>query len=594
VLIRCKYEPKIVPFLLAALRLILCLWPQTGYIHPDEFFQSSDITGGRYFNSQVQPAWEFSTDKPIRCMLLANALNTIAFKLIKLITNNPTAYQLLVAPRLIYTIASFIIDACLYKLCQYYSSRGLWYLPVSIIFQSSFICLCCLTRTFSNVPETIIFALLLVVVCQLIRPRFRIVMVTPSRSIPAQERVKTSTQLTSSLLVGFLVTLGTFNRPTFPCFALVPLLYWLTESFKRNSYNARLNIQRVLVPVTISAAVTGFLISAYDTVYYTGSAEILSDLYGHLQNFEFKELSSLMGSKWILTPYYFIRYNTNADNLARYGLHSPYMHMLVNIPLAFNLLGIMFYGKLINLMTGSGVYRLIFSTHRIYALMLLSVLTSTILLSFIPHQEFRFLMPLIVPLVYAFSYNIYSSSTWFSIWLLSNLILTYFYSSVHQTGIIRASLDLDPILKSYIVQKADENRTLVDVAAFRSYLGPTYLWNIPNDDFRFRLSQQDTYEDFSESIDDKLGACLERHMDHPTFEHKFYFMLPNLYVGQLKLHLQEHYANNLTSPYTLRQYAPDFNGEELSSCLGYLREYGWGAWRDAFGFSLLETSLIKN
>uniref|UniRef100_A0A6G1S3Y2 Mannosyltransferase n=1 Tax=Aceria tosichella TaxID=561515 RepID=A0A6G1S3Y2_9ACAR len=593
VLIRCRYEPKIVPFLLAILRILLCLCPQTGYLHPDEFFQSSDISGGKYFQSQVQPVWEFSTDKPIRCMLLANALNSIAFKLVNLITAQPTAYQLIVAPRLIYTLASFIIDASLYKLCQYYSSRGLWYLPVSIIFQTSFICLSCFTRTFSNNLEVIIFSLLLVVVCQLIRPRFRVIMVTPARNIPAQEQVRTVTQLTSSILVGFLVTLGTFNRPTFPCFALVPMLYWLTESFKRNSYNTRLNLQRVLVPVTLSASLTAFLLSAYDTVYYTGSTEVLTDLYKHLVKFNFKESINLISTKWIITPYYFVKYNTNTDNLARYGLHSPYQHMLVNIPFTFNLLGLMFYGKLINLMTGSGVYRLIFSAHRIYALMLLSVLTSTILLSFIPHQEFRFLVPLIVPLVYAFAYNIYANSTWLSIWLLSNIIIAYFYSSVHQAGIIRASLDLDPILKSYLVQEADQNRTLIDVTAFRCFLGPTYQWNIPNDDYRFKLSQQDTIDDFGESVDVKLGASLERHLDYPTFEHKFYFMLPNLYVKQLDNHLQTHYKNNFTRLHTIRQYAPEFNGEELGSSFKHLREFGWRTWRDAFGFSLLETNLIN-
>lgn len=593
VLIKCKYEPKIVPFLLAIFRLLLCLWPQTGYLHPDEFFQSSDINGGKFFNSQVHPCWEFTADKPIRFMLITNALNTIAFKIVNLIAAKPTAYQLLVAPRLVYTLASFIIDACLYKLCQYYSSRGLWYLPVSIIFQTSFVCLCCLTRTLSNVIEVIIFSLLLVVVCQLIRPRFRIIMVTPSRNIAAHERVKTSTQLTSSILAGFLVTLGTFNRPTFPCFALVPMLYWLTESFKRNSYNARLNIQRVLVPVTVTAAITALLSSAYDTVYYTGSTRILSDLYTNLVNFRFKESSDLLASKWILTPYYFIRYNTNTDNLSKYGLHSPYMHMLINVPFAFNLLGMMFYGKLINLMTGPGVYRLIFSAHRIYALMLLSVLTSTIVLSFIPHQEFRFLMPLIVPLVYAFAYNIYASSRWLGVWLLSNLLLIYFYTSVHQAGVIRASLDLDPVLKSYVAQDANENRTLVDVTSFRSYLGPTYLWNIPGDDFRFKLSQQDTFEDFEESIDVRLGASLERHSEYPTFEHKFYFMLPNLYVKQLSDHLRDHYGRNLTSLKVLKQYAPDFNGEELAASLKHLKDFGWRAWRDAFGFSLLESNLIQ-
>lgn len=596
VLIKCKYEPKVLLFILGLVRIIICFWPQTGYLHPDEFFQSTDIYGGHYHKSQVQPVWEFITDSPIRCMLMANAFNNIAFRLANLLSKGqPSAYLLLVTPRLIYTLASFSIDVCLYKLCKYHSSRGLWYLPISLVFQTSFICLSCLTRTLSNVIEVIIFSFLLVVVCQLIRPRFRILFVTPTRSLPTHERVKTSTQLTSSILVGVLVTLGTFNRPTFPCFALVPMLYWLTESFKRNAYNARLNIQRVLVPVALSSGLTALVLSAYDTVYYTGSTQTLVDIYKSLISFKFYELYGIFITRWILTPLNFIKYNTNVDNLELYGLHSPYIHMLVNVPFAFNVLGLMFYYKILELMTGSGMYRLLFSTHRIYALMLLSVLTSTILLSFIPHQEFRFLLPLIVPLAYTFAYNIYASNTWLSLWLVGNLLITYFYASVHQSGIIRASLDLDPLLKSFARQDPSANMTLVDVTAFKSYLGPTYQWNIPADDYRFNFQQQDTIEDFSESISEKVSASLERHQSkYPTHEQKLYFMLPSIFVKQLDNYLQEHYPRILSRLHLLEQYAPCFSGEELGASLDHLKEFGWRNWRDAFGYCLLESDLIHS
>ena len=596
VLINCKYEPKIIPFLLAALRLLICFWPQSGYLHPDEFFQSTDISGGQYFSSHVQPVWEFTTDKPIRCMLIPNLLNSIAFKLATIFQSSPSAYLLLVMPRFIYTLTSFIIDGCLYKLCRYYSSRGLWYLPVSIVFQTSFICLGCLTRTMSNVPEVILFSLLLVVVCQLIRPRFRILFVTPTRSTPTHERVKASTQLTSSILVGILVTLGTFNRPTFPSFAIVPMLYWLNESFKRNSYNARLNIQRVLVPVAISSSLTALLLIAYDTFYYR-DAKTLTNLFYLLKEFKFTESYQLIQSHCVVTPYNFIRYNSNVDNLARYGLHSPYMHMAVNIPFAFNVLGMMFYGKLVSLMVGSGVYRLIFSTHRIYALMLLSVLTATILLSFIPHQEFRFLIPLIVPLTYAFAYNIYASNAWMTIWLLSNIVITYFYSSVHQAGPIRASLDLDPVLKQFSSLDAVSNRTLIDVIAFRCYLVPTYHWNIPADDYRFKFSVQDTIDDFNESVHYNIGSSLDRQAEHYN-DHllRLYIMLPNIYVKHLSNFMLDNYSHNLTRLNVIKQYL-HYSGEELGTSVAYMKEFGiWSlsSWREAFGFSLLQTDLIQH
>lgn len=592
VLISCRYEPKIIPFLLAALRILICLLPQTGYLHPDEFFQSSDIVGGRHFNSRHYASWEFTTDRPIRCMFLPTLLNKIAFGLATSLQTDPSAYLLLVAPRLIYTITSFIVDFSLYKLCQYYSSRGLWYLPVSIVFQTSFICLGCLTRTLSNVPEVIIFSLILLVVGHLIRPRFRVVLVTPTRSTPAHERVKASTQLSSSLLVGLLVTLGTFNRPTFPCFALVPMLYWLNESFKRNSYNIRLNIQRVLVPVAISSTLTAILLSTYDTVYYKDS-KILEDLFRQLVQLKFKESYEIIQNNWVVTPYYFVKYNTNVDNLSRYGLHAPYMHMLVNVPFAFGPLGLMFYGKLINLMTGSGVYRLLFSAHRIYALMLLTVLTSIILLSFIPHQEFRFLMPLIVPLVYAFAFNIYARNKWLCVWLIYNLILTYFYTSIHQAGVLKASLDLGPTLKTFARMDPKENQTLVDVHAFRCYIVPSYHWNIAEKDYRFEFNLQNSMEDFNQSIDaieTSLERRLGKHSDHAQI---LFFMLPSLYLNQLDEFIRQNYQANLTQIQVIKQYAPQFSFEDLAISIQHLKKNGVRHWRDASGFTLARTEIIR-
>ena len=34
---------------LAAIRIILCLWPLSGYIHPDEFFQNTEPLAGKSF-----------------------------------------------------------------------------------------------------------------------------------------------------------------------------------------------------------------------------------------------------------------------------------------------------------------------------------------------------------------------------------------------------------------------------------------------------------------------------------------------------------------------------------------------------------------
>lgn len=582
------------PILLAIVRISICFLPQTGYLHPDEFFQSSDIVGGNYFESKIHPVWEFTTNKPIRCMLVTNLLHLFAFKLAQTISSKPSAYLLIVLPRLIYTLLTFTIDWSLYKLCQYYSSRGLWYLPISVIFQTSFVCLGCLTRTFSNTIEVILFSLLLVVVCQTIRPTFRILFVTPTRSTPVNERIKTSKQLTSSILVGFLITLGTFNRPTFPCFAVIPGIYWIVQSFKRNSHSIRLTIQRVIVPLTLSGLLTAILISAYDTVYYNQSFDTISQLLDHLSNYRFDEFYSELKIKWVLTPYNFIVFNTNSNNLSKFGLHMPYVHTLVNMPLAFNVLCLMFYRKLLDLLTGSCVYRLIFSTHRVYALMILTIISSLILLSFIPHQEFRFLLPLIVPLVYSFSYNIYTSNRLFLIWLLINIITINFYSSIHQSGVMKACLDLDKVLKNYLAGDNQDNGeiSLMNVLAFRCYLVPSYQWNIPRQDQRFNFDLQDTFSDFNSSLSNKLENVFTRQTENPIYSQNVYMMMPRIYMNDLIEYLEsQHSINTNEQLQVVNHYSMHFSGEDLSKSFDHLRSTNYTEWTKAFGFSLLKLNL---
>lgn len=589
VLIKCRYEPKVIPILLAIIRIAVCFWPQTGYLHPDEFFQASDVIGGQFFGGKTNQVWEFKTDHPIRCMLIPSILIKLAFTLANLIQSKPSAYMLLVVPRIVYTLLSFSIDYCLYKLCQYYSTRGLWYLPVSVIFQTSFVCLGCLTRTLSNTCEVVIFALLLMVICQSMRPKFRIIFVAPNRPpTPVQEKVNVRQQILSSIFVGALLTMGVFNRPTFPCFALVPIIYWIIGNHKKNSYRFTSTIQQVVVPIGLSTVITAIFISAYDTFYYRGS-QVVIEACQDLFFFRFNQLYQNLSSNWILTPYNFVAYNTNVDNLSKYGLHPPYTHMLLNVPLLFNVLGILFYEKIFKLLFSSGILRLLFSTHRIYALMLLSSIVSLILLSLVPHQEFRFLLPLIVPLVYAFGFGIYTSNKLLPMWLIANLVLVFFYTNVHQAGVTKAALDLDPILKSYI-GSSDNDRppVMVNVLAFKCYLVPSYQWNIPKGDNRFNLDLQDTFQDFNSSVKTKFDRVYKNHLDYPVYSHVTYILMPRIYEKELSNYLIDVYSINSADLKRISYYRLHFSGEEFLKSVNQVRENGLQDWNNAFGFSLLK------
>lgn len=601
-LLSCKYEPRIIPLLLALVRVAICFWPQTGYMHPDEMFQSPDIIGGRYFNSKIEPAWEYKTDRPIRFMLITQTLNTLAFKLATSISTKPSAYLLLVAPRIIYTLISFIVDLCLYKLCQYYSSRGLWYLPVSIIFQSSFICLGCMTRTLSNSIEVVLFSILLVAVCRLIRPRFHVVFVTQGRRSPAFEQIKRSKQLMSSIIIGVVISIGTFNRPTFPCFAIMPMGYWIVESVKRNSMSFHLTIRRALIPFALSFLVSSLLFSAYDTAYYKGP-QTVSNILDMALKYKFEELFIALKRDWVVTPYNFFVYNSNSENLKQYGLHMPYVHTIVNGPVYYNILCILFYGKMISLLVGNGVQRLIFSSHRIYALMLLSTFVSITLLSFVPHQEFRFLLPIIVPLAYMFAFEIYTSNKLLSLWLLINFILLIFYSTIHQVGVIKSVLDLDPIVKSHIAEnQSNGSQKIMNIVALRCYHVPTYLWNIPNTDEGVNLDVIDSFDSFDQSIEKKISRIRmsfdfvdDTSNDDPQQKYSLvYIMMPSVYEDNLKNYLNKHIRPSISYSINLiKRYAPHYNDEDLDLSLAMLKEKGYKGLDEAFGFSLLMIELVE-
>lgn len=44
-------------WVLAALRVLLVLMPQSGYIHPDEFFQSLEVMAGKYLMLFLKTDW---------------------------------------------------------------------------------------------------------------------------------------------------------------------------------------------------------------------------------------------------------------------------------------------------------------------------------------------------------------------------------------------------------------------------------------------------------------------------------------------------------------------------------------------------------
>lgn len=128
------------------------------------------------------------------------------------------------------------------------------------------------------------------------------------------------------LEIGSILAIGTFNRPTFLLFAVTPIFYWLSRGFSKNYKNSVriFNIRFIVLFLCVLPGV--FLFILIDSLYF-----------GHITENE---------ANFAITPLNFIKYNLKPSNLAEHGIHFRMTHTIINIPLLFNILMLLFLGRL--------------------------------------------------------------------------------------------------------------------------------------------------------------------------------------------------------------------------------------------------------
>ena len=170
-------------------------------------------------------------------------------------------------------------------------------------------------------------------------------------------------------------------------------------------------------------------------------------------------------SRPVITPWSNFKYNVNVLNLAEHGLHPPWTHLLVNLPC---LLG----PSLLIPVIAPQPFRTSLK-HLFTDISFLCSLSGLLLLSSRPHQEFRFLLPIIPLLLVSLSrflppnifipthknrsnsrpraksklsapprvQRVYSKHAqrhygWCAAWIIFNLIAGVFMGSLHQSAIV--------------------------------------------------------------------------------------------------------------------------------------------------------------
>lgn len=303
---------------------------------------------GESFDVDHVRPWEFNRTAPLRSIAVPLLTVALPYKILKIVDFNlrgflqtsirPTPYLLVLLPRLVFCLCSFLVDFCLYKISKVTNipcARKLTFLA------SSYVMLVYGTHTFSNTVEMILLSLLLYFVAdsqqfsnevisqyEFLEGEYQRARIAIERAKLYKLKILLPSHTTRHCIAISLITVtGFFNRPTFLLFAVVPIFFWIHRGLGCKSVSFAHFHARMFVFITYSFLAVVFYVLV-DSFYY-----------GHISVMEIVQLD-VSASSFVFTPWNFIRYNLNARNLQSHGLHSRWLHVLVNVPLLYNVAGI--------------------------------------------------------------------------------------------------------------------------------------------------------------------------------------------------------------------------------------------------------------
>lgn len=203
----------------------------------------------------------------------------------------------------------------------------------------------------------------------------------------------------------------------------------------------------------------------------------------------------------IITPLNNLIYNSNSLNLAEHGLHPFYHHFLVNLP---QLLGPALVVLVVSLFMKPTIRSATFYNRRA-----ISAISGTMILSAIPHQEPRFLLPC-VPLLLTCIRPLKTRPFLVS-WIAFNAILGFLMGVYHQGGVVPTQLAMPAIISSTIAQRTQtENMMNVTVFWWKTYSPPLWLLG-DNSELHADIQTHDLMgmrgADMIKQIDSIVPAC---------------------------------------------------------------------------------------
>ena len=469
---------------LAFIRFFLVIMPSFGYIHPDEFFQCPEPMASDICNFTAVRTWEWSSNFPIRNVVFPKIICGAPFALICPLGSwlnlqiSPTL--LLIAPRLLMLIIVHLLEevvlSCTEEITHILKLKPRRTLvlredgqvvPVNLSFRhdlttpkdyddivifllrSSHVIVVFMTRTFSTSMEMLCLAIVF-------------------SEILSKYSKNPQSGFLGNIFIGHFVALGLFLRPTFLVYIFYPLLHVCIMAFLiLPSKDAFYDLLRFA-----GAAATGFVFGTFCC--------IVSDYFYFAH-------SSNMPATSAVTPWNFIRYNTNSDNLNLHGLHRRGLHFAVNMHLMLGPMYWLLIYILIRLfMDGINSIRVPAERAILYedwkdaivfnSFLWISAFLPVLILSIIPHQEPRFITSVIFPAVLlcgVFLKNNTLSAWFWPFWLIFNALGIVWYGFLHQAGVVPSVLHMSKVVH----ERASEEQ--MNLVFWRTYMIPQHLLALP-------------------------------------------------------------------------------------------------------------------
>lgn len=435
-----------VNFMLHLLRWVLVVLPVPGYIHPDEYFQSAEIMAGDVLNLTSVRTWEWNVQQPARNIIFPVISTGIPFWLLAKCCHNVfqlSSEILVIFPRLSMALLTLALEIALKRILKLLGTRKHHEQFQLFLFRSSHVVLIFLNHTFSNTLETLLYAVFL-------------------HNLLRKFKAKNfETNLSVDVLIGATLGLGFFVRQSIIAFAFYPLVHFgilliLSLPLKKFLiFSFKFGLLSLL----------GFMVAAVVC--------ITADHYYFSPN-----------GDWHLTVVNLIQYNRNIENLKLHGIHPWYLHFSVNMVFLFGPLYIMFILQSYKLLS-KFEWKHLMTKNRIgdeSCMMTTTVFISIGIMSLVPHQEPRYLIPTIVPLICSLSVSKLNTKWFVNVWITFNVVGVVFYGFLHQAGLFPSIVYMNSHLK-----QASNEKMEVDLIFWKTYKVPHHLFALDKEETTTRI-----------------------------------------------------------------------------------------------------------